>query len=112
MVSSEGREGRCFTFNSLLTPLKETRNCRDYSNWYPKNARSLPTFSCLTNTVIRRRELTPFLFASLLYILLILKASLRLTSTVSHRTGRCFGFQIPQILPVCSPSGNSSGLAM
>jgi hypothetical protein len=61
---------------------------------------------------MRRREPLPFLFASFLYILLILKASLRLTSTVSHWTGRSCSFQIPQILPVYSPSGNSSGLAM
>ncbi len=65
-VSPEGREGRCFAFNSLLTALNETRNSSGYSNWYPKNSRSLTTFSCLTNTVIRRRELPPFLLASFL----------------------------------------------
>ena len=51
-----------------------------YSKQYPRNSRSLSTFSCLTNTVMRRREPLPFLFANFLYILLILKASLRLTS--------------------------------
>ena len=61
---------------------------------------------------MRRKEPLPFLFASFLYILLILKASLRLTLVVSHRTGRKSSFHIPQILPVSDPSGNSSGLAM
>jgi len=58
------------------------------------------------------REPLPFLLASFLYILLILKASLRLTWTVYQRTGRSPSFQIPQILPVCNPSVNSSGLAV
>jgi hypothetical protein len=31
VVSPEGREGRCFAFNSLLTALKETRNSREAS---------------------------------------------------------------------------------
>src|SRR5215207_527158 len=71
---------------------------------------SLTTFSCLTNTVIRRKEPVPFLFASFLYIRLILKASLRLTWAVSHRTGRSSSFQIPQILPVLQPFGKLLGL--
>jgi hypothetical protein len=37
-----------------------------YSNWYPRNPRSLITFSYLTNTVIRRREPLPFFLASFL----------------------------------------------
>ena len=37
-----------------------------YSRWYPKNFRSLTTFSYLTNTVMRRREPLPLLFASFL----------------------------------------------
>ena len=64
-VSPEGREGRCFAFNSLLTALKETRSSRGYSNWYPKNSRSLTTFSYLTNTAMRCREPLPFPFARL-----------------------------------------------
>jgi len=32
VVSQEGREGRCFAFNSLLTALNETRDSRGYSN--------------------------------------------------------------------------------
>jgi hypothetical protein len=59
-----------------------------YSRRYHKNSRSLTTFSYLTNTVMRRREPLPFFLASFLYILLILNASLRLTWTVSQRTGR------------------------
>jgi hypothetical protein len=88
------------------------REPRSYSNWYPRNSSSLTTFSCLMNTVMRRREPLPFLFAGLRYILLILRASLRLTWTVSQGTGRSSLFYIPQILPVFNPSGNSSGLAM
>ena len=42
----------------------------NYSRQYPKNPRSLSTFSCLTNTVMRRRKPLPFLLASFLYILL------------------------------------------
>jgi hypothetical protein len=91
-VNPEGREVRCFAFNSLLMALNETESSRGYSSWYPKNSRSLSTFSCLTNTVMRRREALPFLSAGLRYIRLILKASLRLTSTVSHRTGRSSSF--------------------
>ena len=71
-VSPEGREGRCFAFNSLLAALNETRNSYGYSNWYPKNSRSLSTFSYLTNTVMLCREPIPFFLASFLYILLIL----------------------------------------
>jgi hypothetical protein len=40
--------------------LNETESSRGYSSWYPKNSRSLSTFSCLTNTVMRRREALPF----------------------------------------------------
>src|ERR687898_1387888 len=112
MIGPEGREGRCIAFNSLLTALNESRNSHGYSNRYPKNPRSLITFSYLTNTVMLSREPLPFLLASFLYILLILKASLRVTLVVSHWTDSRFSFQIPQILPVCSSSGNSSGLAM
>jgi hypothetical protein len=83
-----------------------------YSRQYPRNSRSLTTFSCITNTVMLCREPIPFLLAKFLYILLIVKASLRLTSTFSHWTGSRFSFHTPQILPVSSPSGNSSGLAM
>src|SRR5215207_4905490 len=54
-----------------------------YSKQYPRNSRSLTTFSYLANTVIPRRELLPFHFASFLYIRLILNASRRLTWTVS-----------------------------
>ncbi len=43
-----------------------------YSKQYPRNSKSLTTFSCLTNTVMRRREPLPFLLASFLYTLLIL----------------------------------------
>jgi hypothetical protein len=37
-----------------------------YSRRKPRNSSNLTTFSCLTNTVMRRREPLPFLFASLL----------------------------------------------
>jgi hypothetical protein len=37
-----------------------------YSTRWPRNSSSLTTFSCLTNTVIRRRDPLPFLFASFL----------------------------------------------
>jgi hypothetical protein len=67
----------------------------NYSKQYPKNSRSLTTFSCLTNTVMRRREPIPFLLANFLYTLLILKASRKLTATSSHWTGSRFSFQIP-----------------
>ena len=59
-MNPEGREVRCFAFNSLLMALNETESSRGYSSWYPKNSRSLSTFSCLTNTVMRRREALPF----------------------------------------------------
>jgi hypothetical protein len=65
VVSPEGRESRTFAFDGLLTALNEARNGRCYSKWYPKNSRSLTTFSCLTNTTMRRRRPLPFPFASL-----------------------------------------------
>jgi hypothetical protein len=37
-----------------------------YSKRYPRNSRSLTTFSCLTNTVMLRRGPLPFLLASFL----------------------------------------------
>jgi hypothetical protein len=37
----------------------------NYSKQYPKNSRSLITFSCLMNTVMRRRKPLPFSFANL-----------------------------------------------
>jgi hypothetical protein len=37
-----------------------------YSKQYPRNSRSLTTFSCLTNTVMLCREPLPFLLASFL----------------------------------------------
>ena len=59
-----------------------------YSRQYPKNRRSLITFSYLTNTVMGRRGPLPFLLASFLYDLLILKASRRLPTSIHHVT-RC-----------------------
>jgi hypothetical protein len=47
------------------------RELLSYSRRYPRNSRILTTFSCLTNTVIRRRKPPPVLLASLLYIRLI-----------------------------------------
>ena len=72
MVSPEGREGRCFAFNSLLTALNETGSNRSYSNWYPKNSRRRITFSYRTNTVSRCRDPVLLILASFLKTLLIL----------------------------------------